>query len=43
MCAHTNRANEEMTGTTIEDLQHALTDLEIKRVNGIGVEGVEGR
>ena len=43
MCAHTNRANEEMTGTMIEDLQHALTDLEIKRVNGIGVEGVEGR
>ena len=32
-----------MTGTTTEDLQHALTDLETERVKGIGVEGVEER
>ena len=43
MCAHTDRANEELTSATTEDPQHELTDLETERVTNIGAGGVEKR
>lgn len=43
MCAHTNRANEELTDATSEDPQHELTDLETERVTNFGAGGVEKR